>query len=143
MSMFFAAFTPDIRSERVERAFDAEIDRLRNDGITHEEMEKIRNTTITNRTFELYSADHICQRLGYSETIEGNYRLWVERMEALKSLDTEKLTATARRWWSDDAKRVLLLKPRHVNPLLYVGGFLRRAARFFPVSGGNVTRGRR
>lgn len=143
MSMFFAAFTPDIRSERVERALDAEIDRLRNDGITHEEMEKIRNTTITNRTFELYSADHICQRLGYSETIEGNYRLWVERMEALKSLDTEKLTATARRWWSDDAKRVLLLKPRHVNPLLYVGGFLRRAARFFPVSGGNVTRGRR
>jgi zinc protease len=141
MSMFFAAFTPDIRSERVERVLDAEIGRLGSDGITHEEMDKIRNTTITNRTFELYSADHICQQLGYSETIEGNYRLWVERMETLKNLDAEKLTATARRWWNDGAKRVLLLKPRHVNPLLYVGGFLRRAARHLPFSGGNAARG--
>ncbi len=141
MSMFFAVFTPDIRSERVERAIDAEIDRIRNDGITREEMDKIRNTTITSRTFELYSADHICQRLGYSETIEGDYRLWVERMEALKSLDEEKLAATARRWWDDGAKRVLHLKPRHVNPLLYASGFLRRASRLRPFSGGTTAGG--
>jgi zinc protease len=143
MSMFFAAFTPDISSERVERALDAEIGRIRSDGITREEMDKIRNTTITNRTFELYSADHICQRLGYSETIEGDYRLWVKRMDALKSLDEEKLTATARRWWDEGAKRVLLLKPRHANPLLYLGGFLRRAVRFRPFQGGTATGGAR
>jgi zinc protease len=143
MSMFFAAFTPDIGSERVECALDAQITRIRNDGITNEEMEKVRNTTLTNRIFELYSADHICQRLGYSETIEGDHRIWVERMETLKNLDAEKLTATARRWWNDDAKRVLLLKPRRVNPLLYLGGFLRRAARFRPFAGGNAKRGAR
>ena len=77
MSMFFAAFTPDVRSGRVEQALDAEINRIRNEGITSDEMTKVRNTTLTGRTFELYSADHICQRLGYSETIEGDYRLWV------------------------------------------------------------------
>lgn len=117
MSMFFAAFTPNIRSERVERALNAEISRIRNDGITREEMDKVRNTSITSRIFELYSADHICQRLGYSETIEGDYRLWVERMETLKNLDAEKLLATARRWWDDGAKRVLLLKPQHMSTL--------------------------
>ncbi len=140
MSMFFAAFTPDIRAERVERALAAEIDRLRTEGITREEMDKIRNTTITGRIFELYSADHICQRLGFGETIEGDHRLWVERMETLKHLDAEKLMDTAKRWWVDGAKRTLLLKPRRVNPLLYLGGFLRRAARLRPLRRGKAHR---
>jgi hypothetical protein len=98
-------------------------------------MMKVRNTTLTGRTFDLYSAEHICQRLGSSETIEGDYRLWVGRLEMLENLKAEDLTATARRWWNDGAKRVLLLKPRRVNPLLYAGGFLRRAARFIPFRG--------
>ena len=104
MSMFFAAFTPDIAAGRVERAFDREIKRILTEGITREEMEKVRNTTLTNRTFELYSADNISQRIGYSETIEGNYRLWVERLETLKNLDRDRLVEVARRWWDDDEK---------------------------------------
>jgi zinc protease len=66
MSMFFAAYTPDVASSRVERALDREISRIKADGITREELEKVRNTTLTNRTFELYSVDNICQRIGYS-----------------------------------------------------------------------------
>jgi zinc protease len=126
MSIFFAAFTPDIRPGRVEQAVDAELNRIKNDGITAEEMEKVRNTTLTNRTFELYSAENICQRIGYSETIEGNYRLWVERLTALQKLERNQCIDVARRWWDDSKKHVLFLKPRRSNPLLYAGGFLRR-----------------
>ncbi|MGA2506308.1 MAG: pitrilysin family protein [Chitinispirillaceae bacterium] len=130
MSMLFAAFTPDIAAGRVERAFDREIKRILTEGITREEMEKVRNTTLTNRTFELYSADNISQRIGYSETIEGNYRLWVERLETLKNLDQDRLVEVARRWWDDTKKYVLFLEPRQSNPLLFIGGILRRIAGF-------------
>ena len=126
MSMFFAAFTPDIGEKKVEQAVEAEITRIKTEGITQEEMEKFRNTTLTNRTFELYSADTICQHIGYSELIEGNYRMWVERFEALKTLDRDRLVEVARRWWGDSARHVLFLKPRRSNPLLVAGGFLRR-----------------
>jgi zinc protease len=126
MSMFFAAFTPDVGPERVERAFDREIKKMLTDGITQEEMEKVKNTTLTNRTFELYLADNICQRIGYSETIEGNYRLWVERLDALRNLDRKRLVEVARRWWDEEKKHVLFLEPRRSNPLLYIGGLARR-----------------
>ncbi|MBN1127726.1 MAG: insulinase family protein, partial [Chitinispirillaceae bacterium] len=129
MSIFFAAYTPDVRANSVEKAIAGQIARIRSTGITREEMDKVRNTTLTNRTFELYSAENISQRIGYSETIEGNYHLWVERLEALKNLDRDQLVEVARRWWDDAKKHVLFLTPRRSNPLLYAGGILRRLMR--------------
>jgi zinc protease len=129
MSIFFAAFTPDIGAARVEQAIVREISRIKTEGITREEMDKVRNTTLTNRTFELYSAENISQRIGYSQTIEGNYRLWVERLNALKNLDRDALIEVARRWWDDSKKHVLFLTPRRSNLLLYAGGLLRRFMR--------------
>jgi predicted Zn-dependent peptidase len=102
--MFFAAFTPDVPAARVERALEEQIEEVRNMGISVREMEKVRNATLANRTFELYTAEHICQRIGYGECIEGDYRLWVERLEALKKLDTSPLVDVARRYWSEAHK---------------------------------------
>jgi len=126
ISMFFAAFTPDVPAARVERALEEQIEEVRNMGISVREMEKVRNATLANRTFELYTAEHICQRIGYGECIEGDYRLWVERLEALKKLDTSLLVDVARRYWSDAHRHVLHLQPKRTNPLLYVAGIMGR-----------------
>jgi zinc protease len=126
MSFFFAAFTPDISAGHVEKAIDREIHLIKKEGVTQEEMEKVRNATLTNRTFELYSTDNICQRIGFSEVIEGDYRLWVKRLESLKNLNTERLKEVANRWWDDSKKHVLFLQPRRSNPLLLVAGIARR-----------------
>lgn len=126
MSMFFAAFTPDVPPARVERALEEQIDLVRERGISGAEMDKVKNATLTNRTFELYTAEHICQRIGYSECIEGDYRVWVKRLEALKQLDINRLVDVAGKYWTDNHRHVLHLQPRKTNPLLYVAGFLRR-----------------
>jgi zinc protease len=130
MSIFLAAFTPDIGAARLERAIGAEIARIRSEGITREEMDKVRNSTLTNRTFELYSVENICHRIGFGETIEGNYRRWVDRLNALRDLEPGRLTAVARTWWDDARKHVLFLEPRRSNPALVAGGLLRRLMRF-------------
>ncbi len=126
MSMFFAAFTPDVSVARVERAIEEQIDLVRTKGISADEMEKVKNATLTNRIYELYTAENICHRLGYSECVEGDYRLWVERIEALKQLNIDRLVDVARKYWSDTHRHVLHLQPGRTNPLLYVAGFLRR-----------------
>jgi predicted Zn-dependent peptidase len=89
-------------------------------------MEKVKNAVLTNRMFELYSADHICQKLGYSETIEGDYRLWVRRLAALESLDVETLKGAAQRYWNESVRHVLYLKPKKINPLLFAAGIFRK-----------------
>ncbi|MBN1307244.1 MAG: insulinase family protein [Chitinispirillaceae bacterium] len=129
MSMFFAAFTPDVPAARVERALEEQIDLVRENGISTGEMEKVKNATLTNRTYELYAAENICHHLGYSECVEGDYRAWVERLEALRWLDISRLVDVARKYWSDSHRHVLYLKPRRTNPLLFAAGFLRRLKR--------------
>lgn len=126
MSMFFAAFTPDISAAKIENALKKQINRIKNDGINDKEMEKVRNTVLTNHTFELYSVENICHRIGFSECIEGDYSLWVERLNTLKTIDTDKLTEIARKYWNDDSCHVLYLKPEKTNLLLFIGGLFRR-----------------
>jgi zinc protease len=126
MTLFFAVFTPNVSQRKVERAIISHVDAVAREGITAPEMEKVRNAVLTNRTFELYSADHICQKLGYSETIEGDYRLWVSRLSALASLDIDTLKDAARRYWNESVRHVLYLKPKKINPILFAAGTLRK-----------------
>ncbi len=126
MSMFFAAFTPDISVGRVERSLTRQIELIRKSGITIKEMEKVKNATLSSRTFELYSAENICNRIGHSECIEGDYRLWVERFAALKELSMEHLINIAHKYWDESKRHILYLQPRKTNPMLFIGGLLRR-----------------
>jgi predicted Zn-dependent peptidase len=126
MSLFFAAFTPDVAVGRVLGAIEDEIGKVKRDGIGRHEMEKIRNTVLTTRYFEMYSADHICQRLGYSETVEGGYRKWIDRINALQTLEHDSLVQAARKYWDSDRRCALYLKPRRAKPLLFTAGLARR-----------------
>ncbi|HUI91928.1 MAG TPA: pitrilysin family protein [Chitinivibrionales bacterium] len=126
MSLFFAVFTPNVSQRRVEEAILKQIDAVRTQGISEHEMEKVKNSVLTNRVYELYSCDHVCQKLAYSEAIEGNYRLWVERLSALEAMSVETLMQAARRYWVEAGRHTLYLKPKKINPLLYAAGIFRK-----------------
>jgi predicted Zn-dependent peptidase len=110
----------------VEKAVLEQIRKIKSEGITVAEMEKIKNSILTNRIFELYNVDNICQKIGYSECIEGDYRLWVRRLDSLKTLDGNRLMDVAHAYWDDSKCHVLHLQPSKVNPLLYAAGLFRR-----------------
>jgi predicted Zn-dependent peptidase len=126
MTLFFGVFTPDVAVGRVERALVEQIESIKRSGVTREEMEKVRNATLTNRIFELYSAEQICQRLGYSETVEGDYKNWVRRLDALERLDSDALVAAARKYWDESNRHTLYLKPKKIKPLYFLAGLARR-----------------
>jgi zinc protease len=128
MSIFFAMFTPNVSQRRVEEAIIQQVEAVRTGSITKAEMEKVKNTVLTNRVYELYSADHICQKLAYSETIEGDYKRWVTRLSELESLDVGVLADAARRYWDESGRHTLYLKPKKVNPLLFAVGIARKLA---------------
>ncbi len=129
MSMFFAAFTPDVQVSKVEKALKEQIKKIVSEGISSCEFDKVKNTTLTSRTFELYCAENIAQKIGYSEVIDGDYRLWIERFGELKKLDIGTLIETARKYWTDSDCHTLFLKPKRVNPVLFGAGVMRRIFR--------------
>jgi zinc protease len=126
MSLFFAVFTPDISIRRIEKAMIAQIESIKTDGISQEEMEKIKNSTLTNRVFELYSTDQICQRLGHSETVDGGYKMWVKRLDDLDRLDRDRLVESANKYWDEPKRHTLYLQPKKIKPLFFLMGLTRR-----------------
>jgi zinc protease len=140
MSLLFAAFTPGIPVHSVMAAIDGQVSRIRENGITDHEMKKIRNVTLSHRVFEMYSAEHLCQRLGFAETVEGDYRLWAERIAALERLDMGALAQVARTYWDETKKRTLYLQPKRAKPLLVAVGQARRFMSLFRPKGAG-TRG--
>jgi zinc protease len=126
MSLFLAVFTPDVSVKRVEKAIVEQIESVKEHGVTTQEIEKVKNATLTNRVFELYSAEQICQRLGYSETVEGDFRLWVKRLEALEGLNKDVLLDTANNYWKESSRYTLYLQPKKVKLLYYFAGMFRR-----------------
>ena len=126
MSLFLAVFTPDVSVKRVEKAIVEQIESVKEHGVTTQEIEKVKNATLTNRVFELYSAEQICQRLGYSETVEGDFRLWVKRLEALEGLNKDVLLEAANKYWNESSRYTLYLQPKKVKLLYYFAGMFRR-----------------
>ncbi len=126
ISLFFAAFTPDIPVRRVDDALKRQIDIVRRDGISEEEFQKTKNAALVGRLQESYSAENVCRRLGYAETVDGDYRLWVHRLEVLEQLDRDSLTAAARLFWTEDSRYTLHLKPKRVKPTIFALGLFRR-----------------
>jgi zinc protease len=128
MSLFFAMFTPDVSVRRLEKAVVAQIESMKNGGISEKELEKIKNATLTNRIFECYSAEQICNRLGHAETVEGDFRLWIKRLESLDRLDRDALVTSAKKYWDDSRRHTLYLQPKKINPLYFIMGLARRVA---------------
>jgi zinc protease len=126
MSLFFAMFTPDVSVRRLEKAVLSQLSSVKKEGISQQELEKIKNATLTNRIFESYSAEQICNRLGHSETVEGNFKLWIKRLESLDRLDRDALTASARKYWDESKRYTLFLQPKRTNPVYFIAGLTRR-----------------
>ncbi len=126
MSMFFAVFTPDMGYKKVEIGLNKQLEIIKDKGISDDEMEKVKNIALTSRTFDMYSAEHICQKIGYAETVDGDYQLWVKKLEALETLKKEQLIDTAKKYWNSTNRHTLYLRPKKMNLLLFVVGFFRR-----------------
>ncbi len=126
MSLFFAIYTPDISRKRVEKALSEEIRLLRDGGVSELELEKVKNASLTNRLFEIHSAEHLCQKIGYAELVEGDYRNWVRRLDTLEKITLNQVTEAAGRYWNEPERYTLALSPRKVPVSMYLAGILRR-----------------
>jgi len=126
MSMFFAVFTPNVPVHTVEKAILRQIELIKTSGVTAEELEKTKNTSLTGRIFDLYSAEQICHRLGYAQTVEGDYQSWIRRLDALERIDVDMLVAAAQHYWDDSKRLSLYLQPKKIKIMTFVAGLFLR-----------------
>ena len=95
----------------VEEAVTAEIDRIRQDGITPAELEKVRAQLRARFVYDSASVTDIAHQLGYFETI-GNWRAYHELLTRLDAVTPEAVHEAARAHLTEENRTIGWFEPR-------------------------------
>jgi zinc protease len=118
----FAAYLPGRRETTVVKAILDQIDRIRDQGVTRDELESARNRLVGSKVFDLFSAEAIASEVGHAEFIEGDYRRFENLEERYEKVTLEDVRRVARQHLVPDRMTVLSVRPDRFRPLYWLGG---------------------
>ena len=107
--IFMAACNPGVKAETVEKALHAQIDRLKAEPVTAEELAKVKINTRADFIFSLESASSVADLFG-GYLARGDLRP-LETYEAnIDALSAEKIRKTAQTYFDDKHSTTIILR---------------------------------
>lgn len=126
-----AAFLPNQRAAKVERALREEIAKVIAEGVEERELQKAVNQTLADEIFGAYSADHLAQGLGEAELLEGDFRQFERTLERVRALTPKDIQAVAAKYLAPEREIVLLAEPKKSMWLYTILGFFKSLFEWF------------
>jgi predicted Zn-dependent peptidase len=111
-----ATARPEISSETLEREVASEIDRLRDDGVSADEVERAIALIETDMVAALQSAGERADKLSLFATYFGDPHLINEQVDCYRAVTAERVNAFARARLGEDNRAVLLYIPKEPAP---------------------------
>lgn len=103
----FATVRPDASIDRVEKLFMAEIERVRQKGVTAEEVEKAKRQLEVAYVNGLATSHALASRIGQEVTSLGRVRPLEERIAAIRRVTPEDVKRVARTYLRSDKRNVV------------------------------------
>ena len=100
----------------LEEALLAEIDKIKNDGVTQKELDRVKAAVIAADVYERDSMFYQGMQIGQLETMGYNWRLIKEYPEKLKANTSEQIQAVAKKYLVKDNMTVATLDPQPIDP---------------------------
>jgi zinc protease len=107
----FAVANQGVDAAAVERALDAEIDRVRREGVTQDELDRARNRYRANNIRERQAPNGVAESLQWSNHLLGDPRGMQRRIERLSSITTEDLRRVANTYLIPENRAVVVTLP--------------------------------
>ena len=95
--------------QELEKAIDVEIERLKREPVTAEELERARNQIVSSRLFKMKSNLGLAEALTYFEAVAGDWRYLLKHEEVLKTIDPQEIQDVAKRYLNKDNRTVSIL----------------------------------
>jgi zinc protease len=99
----------------LETAVRAELERIKQEGVSEEELARIRSQVIASQVYERDSMFYQAMKVGEVVTVGFNYDLPDTRIEKLKQVTPEQVQAVARKYLVDDRLTVATLDPQPLD----------------------------
>jgi zinc protease len=106
----YAGVMPGKSSDEVEKALYAEIERLKNEPVTDEELQKAKNQAEASFVMSQDSVFYQAMLLGQFETV-AEWRLYGRYLDNIRAVKKEDIQRVAREYFIDDNRTVGILVP--------------------------------
>ncbi len=95
----------------LEQAIRRELERLKEELVSDDELERVRTQVVAGKVYEKDSVFYQAMQIGLLETIGLDWRYADEHVERLKQVTAEQVREVARKYLVDDALTVAVLDP--------------------------------
>lgn len=111
MLLFWATAQEDASLDALERAFDAEIDRVMRDGLNEIEITRVRNQTETDFAHQVEDFDSRADLISRMYTFFGDPRVVDDWFDRYRAVTLDDVNAAARRYLVPDNRVTLRMVP--------------------------------
>lgn len=101
--------------EELEQSILAQIERLKTEPVTTEELDRVKAQIVASDTYELDSIFYQGMKLGLLESTLFDWRLTQEHSERLRAVTAEQVMAVAKKYFKEDNMTVAVLDPQPVE----------------------------
>jgi zinc protease len=99
----------------LEAALRAEIARIRDEGVTGEELKRVKTQTIAAQVYKRDSLMAQAMEIGHAEASGVHWRDIDKLLEKIRSVTAEEVQAVARKYFGDDTLTVAVLDPQPID----------------------------
>lgn len=116
-SLFELVGTPAANKTVVEleKAFIAEIDKVKKEGVTQQELDRVKAAVIASDVYQRDSMFYQGMLIGQLETMGYSWRLLDEYSEKLKAVTSEQVQAVAKKYLVEENMTVATLAPQPID----------------------------
>jgi zinc protease len=100
----------------LEMAVRGELDRIKNEGVTEEELARIKSQVIAGQVYQRDSMFYQAMQIGEVVSVGFNYDVIDKRIEKLKQVTSQQVQDVARKYLIDDHLTVAVLDPQPLDP---------------------------
>ncbi len=107
--LFLAVCNPGVNAEDVQKVIWEQIERIKKDGVTEEELQKVKVNTRADFIFSMESSSNVADLFG-SYLARGDLKPLLEYERNIEELDTERIREVARRYLDKNRSVTVILR---------------------------------
>jgi len=105
----------DVSVAKLEQAIRAEIERLKTELVSQDELDRIKAQVVASKVYEKDSIFYQAMQIGTLETVGLDWRLMDEYVDRLKAVTPEQIREVANKYLDEDRLTVAVLQPLPMN----------------------------
>lgn len=99
----------------LEQALRQQVERIKTELVSAEELERVRTQEIASKVFEQDSVFYQAMQIGMLESLGRGWRVADEYIAKLNAVTAEQVQAVARKYLTDDALTIAILEPQPLS----------------------------